>query len=63
MTIAAVEAHHWSRDEYHRLASSGLFLPEQRMELITGSFTLRGGQALAALARPGVFLTVRDLLP
>ena len=25
--------------------------------------TLRGGQALATLARPGVFLTVRDLLP
>jgi Uma2 family endonuclease len=25
--------------------------------------TLRGGQALAALAQPGVFLTVRDLLP
>ncbi|HEY2738797.1 MAG TPA: Uma2 family endonuclease [Thermoanaerobaculia bacterium] len=36
MAIAAVEAHHWSRDEYQRLASSGLLPPGQKMELIDG---------------------------
>jgi len=36
MAIAAVEAHHWSREEYEQLAASGLFPPERRMELIDG---------------------------
>lgn len=36
MAIAAIEAHHWTREEYERLASSGAFPPEARMELIEG---------------------------
>src|SRR4051812_33206342 len=36
MAIAAVEAHHWSREEYEQLAASGMFPLERRMELIDG---------------------------
>src|SRR4051794_32430746 len=42
--MAAIEAHHWTREEYERLASSGAFPPEARMELIEGVIYDRAAQ-------------------
>jgi Uma2 family endonuclease len=36
MSIAAVETHRWTREEYERMAELGLFEPDQRVELIEG---------------------------
>jgi Uma2 family endonuclease len=36
MSIAAVETHRWTREEYERMAAAGLFDPDQRVELIDG---------------------------
>jgi Uma2 family endonuclease len=36
MAIAAVKEHHWTREEYEHLASSGAFPPDARTELIDG---------------------------
>jgi Uma2 family endonuclease len=36
MSIAAVETHRWTREEYERMAAAGLFPPDQRVELIEG---------------------------
>ncbi len=36
MSIAAVETHRWTREEYERMAELGLFPPDQRVELIEG---------------------------
>ncbi|HEY8022689.1 MAG TPA: Uma2 family endonuclease, partial [Thermoanaerobaculia bacterium] len=32
----AVETHRWTREEYERMAATGLFPPDQRVELIDG---------------------------
>lgn len=36
MSIAAVETHRWTREEYERMAAAGLFPPDQRVELVDG---------------------------
>ncbi len=36
MSIAAVETHRWTREEYERMAEAGLFPPDQRVELVDG---------------------------
>jgi Uma2 family endonuclease len=36
MSIAAVETHRWTREEYERIAEAGFFPPDQRVELIEG---------------------------
>jgi len=36
MSIAAVETHRWTREEYERMAEAGLFPPDRRVELVDG---------------------------
>lgn len=36
MTVATVDVHRWSREEYERMAGTGLLPPEARVELIDG---------------------------
>ena len=36
MTATAVQTHRWSREEYERMVSAGVFHPEERLELIDG---------------------------
>lgn len=36
MAIAAVDTHHWTREEYERLVEEGHFQPGNRVELIDG---------------------------
>ncbi len=36
MSNAAVQTRHWSRLEYERLVSAGMFHPEERLELLEG---------------------------
>jgi Uma2 family endonuclease len=36
MAIAAVAPHRWTRDQYERVAESGLFAPDARVELVEG---------------------------
>lgn len=36
MTVTAVQTHRWSREEYERMVSAGVFHPEEQLELIDG---------------------------
>jgi Uma2 family endonuclease len=36
MTVTAVQTHRWSREEFERMVSAGVFHPEERLELIDG---------------------------
>ena len=36
MAVATIEAHHWKREDYERLAAQGFFPPGQRVELVDG---------------------------
>jgi len=36
MTATAVQTHRWSREEYERMVSAGVFHPEERLELVDG---------------------------
>jgi Uma2 family endonuclease len=36
MSVAAVDVHRWTRQEYERMAGAGFFPPEARVELVEG---------------------------
>jgi Uma2 family endonuclease len=64
MAIAAVEAHRWTREEYERLASSGGFPSDARMELIDGViYDMAAQNSLHATGYRLVHEALRPLFP
>jgi len=47
MSTAAVQARHWSRQDYERLVSAGMFHPEERLELVEGEILQMSPQGSA----------------
>ena len=47
MATAAVQARHWSRQEYERLVSAGMFHPEEQLELVQGEILQMSPQGSA----------------